>query len=85
MSNLPSIEHAHAPLGKRGAFEGVARRPWTAGGMGTDGSRLTTLINLTNQLTTAQGTPKDWVRRCGRSIKDSDTPQIVLQYRVAKS
>ena len=28
--------HHSLPLGKRGAFEGVARRPWMAGGMGTD-------------------------------------------------
>jgi hypothetical protein len=55
--------------------EGVARRLWTAGGVGTDGSRLTTMINLSNQLTSAQGTPKDWVRKCGCSIKGSETPQ----------
>ena len=33
MSDLHSIDRVHAPLGKRGAFEGVARRPWMAGGM----------------------------------------------------
>jgi hypothetical protein len=49
--------------------EGVARRLWTAGGMGTDGSRLTTMINLSNQLTSAQSTPEDWVRNAAALSK----------------
>jgi hypothetical protein len=32
----PHTERAGLPLGKRGAFEGVARWPWMASGMGTD-------------------------------------------------
>ena len=55
--------------------EGVARRPWMAGGMGTDGSHLTAMINLRNQLTSAQSRQPDWVRKLRRSIKGSDTPQ----------
>ena len=55
--------------------EGVARRPWMADGMGTEGRRLTRLIYLRNQQPSAQSRPTDWVRKCGRSIKGSDTPQ----------
>ena len=54
--------------------EGVARRLWMAGGMGTDGSHLTAMINLRNQLTSAQSRQPDWVRKLRRSIKGSDTP-----------
>jgi hypothetical protein len=33
MTRLPDTDHAGLPLGKRGAFEGVARWPWMAGGI----------------------------------------------------
>jgi hypothetical protein len=49
--------------------EGVARRPWMAGGMGTDGTGLTPAIKLRNQSKSAHDTPKDWVEKGGRSIK----------------
>jgi hypothetical protein len=47
--------------------EGVARRPWMAGGMGTDDARTT----ATNQ---ACHQPQRWVEKVDSSIKGSDTP-----------
>ena len=67
MTTLPSTDRAH-PLGKRGAFEGVARRPRMAGGMGTDEARTTTNHQPHHN-------PQRWVEKVGRSIKGSDTPQ----------
>ena len=48
--------------------EGVARRPWMAGGMGTDDAR-------NNHQQPAHHQPQRWVEKCGRSIKGSETPQ----------
>jgi len=67
MTTRQSTDHACLPLGKRGAFEGVARRPWMAGGMGTDDARTP----ATNQ---PRHSPPRWVEKVGRSIKGSDTP-----------
>jgi hypothetical protein len=58
--------------------EGVARRPWMAGGIGTDGSRLTPMVTLINQLTSVRNTYWAWVENAGRSIKESDTPHYGL-------
>ena len=59
--------------------EGVARRPWMAGGMGTDGSSLTRMIYLSSQSMSAQSNHRRWVERCGSSIKGSDTPQVTTR------
>jgi len=48
--------------------EEVARRPWMAGGMGTDDAQAT----LTNR---PRHQPQRWVEKYGRSIKGRDTPQ----------
>ena len=69
MTTLPSIDHAHLPLGKRGAFEGVARWPWMAGGMGTDDAQ-----NPGNHQ--PHHNPQRWVEKCDRSVANSETPQI---------
>ena len=42
MTRLPGTDRARSLLGKRGAFEGVARWPRMASGMGTDEARSTT-------------------------------------------
>jgi hypothetical protein len=47
--------------------EGVARRPWMAGGMGTHDARATTTNPPRHQ-------PQRWVEKCECSIKGSDTP-----------
>jgi putative transposase len=72
MTTLPSIDHAHLPLGKRGAFEGVARRPWMAGGMGTDDAQ-----NPGNHQ--PHHNPQRWVEKCDRSVANSETPQGMLE------
>jgi hypothetical protein len=67
-----SETRAHHPLlGKRGAFEGVARRH----GRRRNPARMTPRSSLrppTNQL---RHSPQRWVEKCGRSIKGSETPQ----------
>ena len=41
MTRFPDSDHARPLLGKRGAFEGVARWPWMASEMGTDDAQTT--------------------------------------------
>ena len=67
MTRLPATDRARLLLGKRGAFEGVARWPWTASGMGTDDARTTT----TNQ---PRYNAQRVVGKVGRSITNSETP-----------
>jgi len=62
-----STDRARLLLGKKGAFEGVARRPWTAGGMGTDDARTPTTH-------WPRHSPQRVVEKCGRSIANSETP-----------
>ena len=69
MTTLQTTNRACLPLGKRGAFEGVARRPWMAGGTGTDDAQSTTA-------NTAHHQPQRWVEKVDRSIKGSDTPHV---------
>jgi hypothetical protein len=66
MTRLPDTDHARLPLGKRGAFEGVARWPWMASGMGTDEARTPT----TNR---PRHHAQRVVERVGRSITNSET------------
>ncbi len=74
MTSLPDTDRARPVLGKRGAFEGVARWPWMARGMGTDEVRSTT----TNQ---PRHTPQRVVEKIRRSITNSETPQPVDEAR----
>jgi len=68
----PQITDRACPLlGKRGAFEGVARRPWTAGEMGTDDARTPTTHRTHHN-------PQRWVEKIDRSIKGSGTPHQSL-------
>ncbi len=70
MTRLTDTDHARLPLGKRGAFEGVARWPWMASGMGTDDARTPP----TNQ---PRHQAQRWVEKVGRSITNSETPQCL--------
>ena len=69
MTRLPDTDRARPHLGVRGAFEGVARWPWMASGMGTDEAR-----------TPATNRPRHHTQRVvekvGRSITNSETPQL---------
>jgi hypothetical protein len=71
MTTPQSTDHACLHLGKRGAFEGVARRPWMADGMGTDDAQTP----ATNR---PCHSPQRWVEKVDSSIKGSDTPHLRL-------
>jgi hypothetical protein len=71
MTRLPDTDRARSLLGMRGAFEGVARRPWMASGMGTDDARTTS----TNQ---SRHSPQRVVEKVGRSIANSETPHVTM-------
>ena len=62
---------AHTLPGKRRAFEGVARR------LDAGGTTARTLPRTPVRTPTSQPPPpaQRWVRKCDRSIKESDTPQ----------
>lgn len=61
---------AHTLPGKRRAFEGVARR------LDAGGTTARTLPRTPVRTPTSQPPPpaQRWVRKCDRSIKESDTP-----------
>jgi hypothetical protein len=71
MTRLPDIDRARPLLGKRGAFEGVARWPGMASGMGTDDARTP----ATNQ---PRHHTQRVVEKVGRSITNSETPQCLI-------
>ena len=73
MTTLPDTDRARPLLGKRGAFEGVARWPWMASEMGTDDA------HTTNTNRSHHGTQRV-VEKVGRSITNSETPQSVLDF-----
>ena len=67
-----SETHAHDPLlGKRGAFEGVARRH----GRRRNTARRPPRSSLRPPTNPLRHSPQRWVEKCRRSIKGSDTPQ----------
>ena len=71
MSDLSSTDRVHAHLGKRGAFEGVARRH----GRRRNPARRpppSSLRTLTNQ---PRHSTQRWVEKCDRSVANSETPQ----------
>ena len=68
MTRLPQTDRARLLLGKRGAFEGVAGRPWMAGRMGTDEARTPKTNRHRDHAQRA-------VEKVGRSITNSETPQ----------
>ena len=76
MSNLQSTDRAHAPLGKRGAFEGVARRH----GRRRNPARTTPRSQLRTPTNPPRRPAQRWVEKCGRSIKGSETPQVLIAY-----
>ena len=70
MSDLSSTDRVHAHLGKRGAFEGVARRH----GRRRNPARRpppSSLRTLTNQ---PRHSTQRWVEKCDRSVANSETP-----------
>ena len=70
MSNLQNTDRAHAPLGKRSAFEGVARRH----GRRRNPARTTPRSQLRTPTNPPRRPTQRWVEKCGRSIKGSETP-----------
>ena len=77
MSDLSSTDRVHAHLGKRGAFEGVARRH----GRRRNPARRpppSSLRTLTNQ---PRHSTQRWVEKCDRSVANSETPHRHRQRR----
>src|ERR1700757_2239265 len=72
MTPSENTDHAAPSLGKRGAFEGVARRP-DAGGTP---ARMTLRSSLRPTANRPHHSPQRWVEKVGCSIKGSDTPQV---------
>jgi hypothetical protein len=72
MKTPQSTDRACLPLGKRGAFEGVARRHGRRRNSGKDAA--SELAPNTNQ--PALHNAQHWVEKVSGSIKGSDTPQI---------
>jgi len=72
MTRLPDTDRARPLLGKRGAFEGVARWPWMASEMGTDDAHTPT----TNR---SHHSAQRVVEKVRRSITNSETPQVSLR------
>ncbi len=70
MSDLRSTDPAHPPLGKRGAFEGVARRH----GRRRNPARMTPRSSLRTPTNRSRHHTQRWVRKVGRSITNSETP-----------
>ena len=67
MTRLPDTDYARLPLGTRGAFEGVARWPWMASGMGTDDAH-------TPPTNRPRHRSQRVVEKVARSITNSETP-----------
>jgi hypothetical protein len=72
MKTLLITDRARLLLGKRGAFEGVARWPWMASRMGTDDARTPTINRPRHH---AQRV----VEKVRRSITNSETPQTLAR------
>ena len=70
MTDLHSTDRAHTPLGKRGAFEGVARRH----GRRRNPARMTPRSSLRPPTNQALHSPQRVVRKVDCSIKGSETP-----------
>ena len=75
MTSLPDSARARSLLGMRGAFEGVARWPWMASEMGTDDAR-------TPPTNRSRRSAQRVVEKLGRSITNSETPQVRAQDRL---
>ena len=69
-SDLHSTERVHAPVGKRGAFEGVARRH----GRRRNPARMTPRSSLRTPSQRPLYSSQRWVEKRERSIKGSETP-----------
>ena len=70
MTTPESTDRACLPLGKRGAFEGVARRH----GRRRNPARTTPRSSLRTPTNQPRHHAQRWVEKVGRSIKGSDTP-----------
>jgi hypothetical protein len=71
MSTLKNTDRARIPLGKRGAFEGVARRH----GRRRNPARKLPRSSLRTPENHLRYSPQRWVERCDRSVANSETPQ----------
>ena len=72
MSTLPITDRAVSPLGKRGAFEGVARRH----GRRRNPARTTPQTPARTPANQPRHSPHRWVENCDRSVANSETPHL---------
>ena len=79
MSDLHSTERVHAPLGKRGALEGVARRH----GRRRNPARTPPRSSLRPSSQRPLYSSQRWVEKRERSIKGSETPHKHATFRWA--
>jgi len=72
MSTPKHTDHVSLPLGKRGAFEGVARRH----GRRRNPARTLPRSSLRTPDNQLRHNPQRWVEKRDRSVANSETPHI---------
>ena len=72
MSTIPSIDPAVPPLGKRGAFEGVARRH----GRRRNPARMTPRSSLRTPTNPALHSPQRWVEKGAYKGRNAETRPV---------
>jgi hypothetical protein len=73
MTTVKHTDRETRSLGKRGAFEGVARRH----GRRRNPARMTPRSSLRTPTNTPRHSPQDWREEIGRCIANSETAQAV--------
>ena len=73
MTTVKHTDRETRSLGKRGAFEGVARRH----GRRRNPARMTPRSSLRTPTNTPRHSPQDWCEEIGRCIANSETVQPV--------
>ena len=81
MTRLLETDRARLPPGKRGAFEGVARRH----GRRRYPARMSPRSSLRTPTNRLRHHAHRWLRKVGRSDANSETPQLAVRYGARKS
>jgi len=76
MSTPKHTDHVSLPLGKRGAFEGVARRH----GRRRNPARTLPRSSLRTPDNQLRHNPQRWVEKRDRSVANSETPQQITDF-----
>jgi hypothetical protein len=73
MTSIRDTDRARLPLGKRGAFEGVARRH----GRRRNPARRPPRTPVRTPTNPPRHSTQRWVEKCDRSVANSETPQVL--------